>query len=228
MNQIICILPFQCFDSIDQHIQIICSTGLGHGRMSKVHLRNLGRSTSFGSRSICMATKSDRDFTENSTDQSRRMALRALVSSVAMVATTGTAFASGVDWGTLDDDEWKKRLAPDSYKILRKAGTEMPFSSPLNKEYRPGVFCCAGCGSQLFDSSAKFNSGTGWPSFTQALPGAVDETGDYSIVFMPRTEVTCHTCHGHLGHVFPDGPEPTGLRYCMNGLALTFDPSSSA
>jgi len=175
-----------------------------------------------------MAMRSHKEFIDNVKDKSRRKALKALISSIAVATvsqTTGRAFAS-VDWATLDDEEWKKRLAPDSYKVLRKAGTERPFSSPLNKEYRPGVFCCAGCGTQLFDSSAKFNSGTGWPSFTQAIPGAVDESDDFSILFMPRTEVTCHTCHGHLGHVFPDGPEPTGLRYCMNGVALTFVPSS--
>ena len=205
------------------------SLGLGYGPTSKVHLRNLRTRKMQRGTSTCMVSPNHQEFGENTGDHSRRMALRALVSSVAVVAashTTRGAYAA-VDWNSLDDEEWKRRLSPDSYKILRQAGTEMPFSSPLNKEYRPGVFCCAGCGSKLFDGSAKFNSGTGWPSFTQALPGAVDETGDYSIVFMPRTEVTCHTCHGHLGHVFPDGPEPTGLRYCMNGAALTFVPSSS-
>ena len=158
---------------------------------------------------------------------SRRTALHSLVASLVFAnsqAMGSHASDEKVDWASLADDAWKKRLSPDAYKVLRKAATELPFSSPLNKEYRPGTFLCAGCKSPLFDSSAKFNSGTGWPSFTQALPGAVDESEDLSIVFMPRTEVTCHTCHGHLGHVFPDGPEPTGLRYCMNGVALSFEP----
>jgi len=96
------------------------------------------------------------------------------------------------------------------------------------QESRQGTFCCAGCGSRLFESSSKYNSGTGWPSFTKAVDGAVDESMDLSIAFMPRTEVTCHRCHGHLGHVFPDGPPPTGLRYCMNGVALAFVPGGDA
>ena len=88
------------------------------------------------------------------------------------------------------------------------------------QESRQGTFCCAGCGSRLFESSSKYNSGTGWPSFTKAVDGAVDESMDLSIAFMPRTEVTCHRCHGHLGHVFPDGPEPSGLRYCINSASM--------
>ena len=171
------------------------------------------------------------DNSNNSSNSSinRHRLLRALVASIATIgvaAQSRTAVAAPESQPVnLSDEEWQKRLGGPGampYRVLRKAATEPPFTSPLNKEYSPGTFVCAGCGSSLFDSSAKFNSGTGWPSFTQALPGAVDESEDRSIVFMPRTEVSCHTCHGHLGHVFPDGPPPTGLRYCMNGAALAF------
>lgn len=126
------------------------------------------------------------------------------------------------------DEEWRKVLTPEQHHVLREAGTERPWSSALNNEKRVGVFVCAGCGNKLFLSSTKYNSGTGWPSFYQAQPGAVDEVSDWSIFFMPRTEVRCHKCKGHLGHVFGDGPRPTGQRYCMNGLALKFEPDGSA
>jgi peptide-methionine (R)-S-oxide reductase len=122
------------------------------------------------------------------------------------------------------EDEWRQELTPEQFRILRKHATEPPGSSSLNREKRSGVFKCAGCGRELFDSSAKFESGTGWPSFTQPLAeGAVETTADQSHG-MTRTEVHCTECGGHLGHVFPDGPRPTGLRYCMNGGALTFEP----
>jgi len=121
--------------------------------------------------------------------------------------------------------EWKERLSPAAYQVLRHHGTERPGSSPLNREKRPGTFSCAGCGQPLFDASAKFDSGTGWPSFTAPLDGAVGTTTDDSH-FMVRTEVHCQRCGGHLGHVFPDGPAPTGQRYCMNGVALDFAPGT--
>jgi len=123
------------------------------------------------------------------------------------------------------DAEWRERLSPAVYQVLRQHGTERAGSSPLNREKRPGTFRCAGCGQPLFDASAKFDSGTGWPSFTEPLSGAVGTTTDDSH-FMVRTEVHCQKCGGHLGHVFPDGPAPTGDRYCMNGVALEFEPGT--
>jgi peptide-methionine (R)-S-oxide reductase len=119
------------------------------------------------------------------------------------------------------DDEWRRILTPAQYDILRRHGTERAGSSPLDKEKRKGVFACAGCDLPLFSSDTKFESGTGWPSFYQPLPNAVGTSTDKSF-FMTRTEVHCRRCGGHLGHVFEDGPPPTGLRYCMNGLALKF------
>ena len=124
----------------------------------------------------------------------------------------------------LSDSEWRKRLGPERYRILREAGTERPYSSPLNKEHRRGTFACAGCGLPLFSSTTKFDSGTGWPSFFRPLPNAIVTRADHSLL-LERTEVLCRRCGGHLGHVFDDGPRPTGLRYCMNGLALKFVPA---
>ncbi|GAN87628.1 peptide-methionine (R)-S-oxide reductase MsrB [Komagataeibacter intermedius] len=118
-------------------------------------------------------------------------------------------------------------LTPEQLRILREHGTERPGSSPLNSEKRAGEYRCAGCGTPLFRSGAKYESGSGWPSFFEAIPGGVGTTTDTSHG-MTRTEVHCAHCHGHLGHVFPDGPPPTGLRYCMNGLALTFVPRDGA
>jgi len=124
------------------------------------------------------------------------------------------------------DAEWRQALTPAQYDILRGHGTERAGTSPLNKEKRKGVFACAGCDLPLFSSDTKFESGTGWPSFWQPLPEAVATSSDKSF-FMTRTEVHCRRCGGHLGHVFDDGPPPTGLRYCMNGLALKFTPAAS-
>jgi peptide-methionine (R)-S-oxide reductase len=120
--------------------------------------------------------------------------------------------------------EWRKMLGPQRYAILREAVTERAFTSPLLNEHRKGVFTCAGCSLPLFSSATKFESGTGWPSFWKPLGGAVVTRSDPSLL-MERTEVLCERCGGHLGHVFDDGPKPTGLRYCMNGLALQFRPA---
>ncbi len=122
------------------------------------------------------------------------------------------------------DDEWRKELTREQYQVLRRHGTERAGSSPLDKEYRKGRFFCAGCGAPLFASDTKFNSRTGWPSFWAPLDGAVATSEDRSFLFMPRTEVHCAHCGGHLGHVFDDGPDPTGQRYCMNGVAMKFTP----
>jgi peptide-methionine (R)-S-oxide reductase len=121
------------------------------------------------------------------------------------------------------DEEWRKILSPGQYAVLRQEATERPFTSPLNMEHREGTFFCAGCAQALFSSKTKFDSGTGWPSFWAALDKAVVERRDDS-AGMVRTEVRCGRCGGHLGHVFDDGPRPTGLRYCMNGVAMTFRP----
>lgn len=121
------------------------------------------------------------------------------------------------------DAEWRAELSPQAYQVLRHHGTERAGTSPLNAEKRKGVFHCAGCGSDLFNAETKFESGTGWPSFYAPLAGAVETSTDNSH-FMTRVEVHCARCGGHLGHVFPDGPRPTGDRYCMNGVALRFEP----
>jgi peptide-methionine (R)-S-oxide reductase len=147
----------------------------------------------------------------------------------ALALKPGPAPAAGTDHEfeyTLTDAEWRKKLSPGQYQILRQQGTEPPFSSPLLNEHRVGIFDCAGCALPLFDSKTKFESGTGWPSFYQPLPNAVETSQDRSLG-MVRDEVHCRRCGGHLGHVFNDGPAPTGLRYCMDGLALTFTPASA-
>ena len=131
------------------------------------------------------------------------------------------AFATSIQHVVHSAAQWRAMLGPQRFAILREAQTEAPFSSPLLAEHRRGLFRCAGCSLPLFGSSTKFDSGTGWPSFWQALPSAVETRPDHSFS-MDRTEVLCARCEGHLGHVFDDGPRPTGLRYCMNGLALQF------
>jgi peptide-methionine (R)-S-oxide reductase len=127
----------------------------------------------------------------------------------------------------LSDAEWRQRLSPAQYRVLREHGTERAGTSPLDKTYDPGVYLCAGCGQPLFEASTKFNSRTGWPSFYAPLENAVETQSDRSL-FMARTEVHCRRCGGHLGHVFDDGPQPTGLRYCMNGVSLDFHAGDTA
>jgi peptide-methionine (R)-S-oxide reductase len=151
-------------------------------------------------------------------------AASAAILTAAACARSATASPAGEFEVTHTDAEWKQLLTADQYDVLRRAGTEMPYSSPLNGEHRRGVFTCAGCALDLFAADTKFDSGTGWPSFWQPLDGAVLERPDGSLG-MGRTEVICRRCGGHLGHVFDDGPPPTGLRYCMNGVALTFRPT---
>jgi peptide-methionine (R)-S-oxide reductase len=158
----------------------------------------------------------------------RRAALQALLAGLAAAAAPALAARAAEDAreGAIrhTDAEWRALLPANAYGVLRRAGTELPLSSPLLNEHRAGTFACAGCAAPLFAAAAKYESGTGWPSFTAALPDAVDLTPDTSIPFMARVEVRCRRCQGHLGHVFPDGPPPTGERFCMNGAALAFEP----
>jgi peptide-methionine (R)-S-oxide reductase len=156
----------------------------------------------------------------------RRSLLGAGIASIAAIAFLRSPSAASPMRFSISHSpaEWKHLLGPERYAILREASTEHPFTSPLLNEHRRGTFICAGCALPLFSSTTKFDSGTGWPSFWRAVPHAVIERADHSLL-MERTEVLCSRCGGHLGHVFPDGPKPTGLRYCMNGLALKFAPA---
>jgi peptide-methionine (R)-S-oxide reductase len=152
----------------------------------------------------------------------------AMVAGVALTLPGREGDAAGAGTGNfpfrLTDAQWRRRLNPAQYATLRQAATERAGSSPLDHEHRRGIFHCAGCGQPLYSSAAKFDSGTGWPSFFRPLPHAIVTSVDHSL-FEARTEVLCARCGGHLGHVFDDGPRPTGLRYCMNGVAMTFQPT---
>jgi len=148
-------------------------------------------------------------------------AVAALVPSAALAADP---YANS-KWRKLTDADWKKRLPPESYDVLRHEGTERPGSSPLLNEHRKGTFVCLGCGLPLFKSEWKFESGTGWPSFYTAIPGALGRKTDRALAFEVRTEYHCAQCLGHQGHVFDDGPKPTGLRYCNDGAGLRFVPA---
>ncbi|TLS67057.1 peptide-methionine (R)-S-oxide reductase MsrB [Mariprofundus erugo] len=161
----------------------------------------------------------------------RRMFIRTTLAALAMMALPRSPFAAAE--GTTiapirkSEDEWRRILSPQQFQVLREAGTERAFSSPLNKEYGKGIYVCAGCQLPLFDSASKFDSGTGWPSFTMPISGHVETSRDFKLI-LPRTEYHCSRCGGHQGHVFDDGPAPTGQRWCNNGVALKFIPHTPA
>jgi peptide-methionine (R)-S-oxide reductase len=157
---------------------------------------------------------------------------RTLLATAALAGLSGPGVAAARSGAwfevELDEAEWRRRLAPDRFEVLRKHATERAGSSPLDREKRRGLFHCAGCDRPLFDAAAKYDSGTGWPSFRAPIEGAVGTSTDRSFLWQTRTEVHCSRCGGHLGHVFDDGPPPAGKRYCMNGLAMTFRPADGS
>ena len=161
-------------------------------------------------------------------DQNRRAFLGLMGSGVAAttLAACGSSEVQAKDFPiSLSEAQWRKKLTKSEFYILREAGTERPYTSPLNDEKRVGTFVCAGCGNELYSSKTKYDSGTGWPSFWEAIDkGAVGTSTDYKIGY-PRTEVHCADCGGHLGHIFSDGPRPTGKRHCINGIAMDFRPA---
>ena len=163
--------------------------------------------------------------------RSRRNALLAGIGLAGIAAYARSFFAPRAHAGAKDfevsktEAEWKQVLTSEQFRVLRQHGTERPYSSALDKEHRSGLFACAACDLPLFRSETKFDSGTGWPSFFAPIEDAVRTSSDYSLI-IPRTEVHCRRCGGHLGHVFDDGPKPTGKRYCMNGAALKFQPAA--
>jgi len=160
---------------------------------------------------------------------SRRTFLLSSACAVVLGASGRYGAASGSERFpiSLSKAEWKRRLTAEQYAVLREEATEPAWSSPLNAETRPGLYHCAGCDQPIYSSEAKFDSGTGWPSFHSSLPGAVGTRSDRKLIFILRTEVHCGRCGGHLGHIFDDGPPPTGQRHCLNGLALWFAPTQA-
>jgi peptide-methionine (R)-S-oxide reductase len=155
---------------------------------------------------------------------SKRAFLGTMLASAAVLAGCGSQASAEVFEVNLTPEQWRRRLTPPQFRVLREAATERAFTSPLNDEHRRGTFLCAGCDLPVYRSQDKFDSGTGWPSFIRPIAGAVRTRSDNALL-MTRTEVVCRRCGGHLGHVFNDGPRPTGQRWCMNGVALKFVPA---